>query len=89
VGLKGRVRKLEKKRRNTPEPPCKECGGRIICEEILPDGSVRYPHKEPCPACGSHGSGGRIDRIIVDMRDPEDRLEERGETSDRGTHEWP
>jgi hypothetical protein len=77
VGLKGRIRRNEVRRRGRPEPPCEECGGIIITEEITPDGTVTYPHREPCPACGSRGYDGIIGRIVVDMRGRE------GE-SDRG-----
>ena len=76
MGLKERMRKLEEKSWGGPEPPCPECNGRVILEEIAEDGTSTYPEREPCEACGSRGSGGRIGRIIVDNRDPEDRPEE-------------
>jgi hypothetical protein len=84
VGIKDRVKKLEEKAWGGPERPCEECGGAIILEEIQPDGSVHYPDREPCPVCGSHGSEGRIGRIVVDAR------EQKGGTKDE-VHEvmWP
>jgi hypothetical protein len=69
VSIKGRIRKLEEERRNGPDPLCEECASVIIYEEIQPDGSVHYPDKQPCPICGSHGSEGRIGRIVVDMHE--------------------
>ena len=56
MGLKGRVRKLEVKRRSAPEPPCPECSGQIIYEEITEDGTITYPGGGPCPACDSNGA---------------------------------
>jgi hypothetical protein len=84
VSIKGRIRKLEEKRRNGPDPLCEECVGEVIIEEIAEDGTVTYPHGEPCPVCGSHGSEGRIGRIVVDAR------EQKGGTKDE-VHEvmWP
>ena len=78
MNIKGRIQKLEEKRRNGPDPLCEECASVIIYEEIAEDGTVTYPHGEPCPVCDSRGSGGRIGRIIVDARAPEDRPEKRG-----------
>jgi hypothetical protein len=71
MGLKGRIRKLEEERRSASETPCEACGGVIIIEEIQPDGSVRYPHKEPCSVCGSRGSTRAISRIVIDARGSE------------------
>src|SRR5215218_1676308 len=34
VSIKGRIRRLEEERRNSPEPPCEKCGGRFIYEEL-------------------------------------------------------
>ena len=68
MGLKGRIRKIEERRRGRPNPPCEECGGVIITEEIAEDGTVTYPDRKPCPVCGSRGSAGQIGRIVVDMR---------------------
>jgi hypothetical protein len=84
MGLKGRIRKLEEERTNAPEAPCEKCGSVIIIEEIMEDGSVHYPDREPCPVCGSRGSEGRIGRIVVDAR------EQKGGTKDE-VHEvmWP
>ena len=82
MGLKDRTRKLEQRAYGGPEPPCPECGGRIIFEEIAEDGTVTYPEGEPCPACDSWPPDGRIGRIIVDLRSREDRPDagERGFT---------
>jgi hypothetical protein len=77
VGLKGWIRRIEERRRGRPEPPCEKCHGFIITEEIMEDGSVRYPHGPHCAECGSRGSARIIGRIVVDMRGRE------GE-SDRG-----
>jgi hypothetical protein len=76
VGLKDRIRRLEN-RGGVQEPPaCEECGGFIIYELIAEDGTVTYPHGEPCPLCDSRGSGGRIGRIVIDRRRPEDKPED-------------
>ena len=34
MSIKGRIRRLEEERRNSPEPPCEKCGGRFIYEEL-------------------------------------------------------
>ena len=34
MSIKGRIRRLEEERRNSPEPPCEKCGGQIIYEEL-------------------------------------------------------
>ena len=34
MSIKGRIRGLEEEGRNSPEPPCEKCGGRIIYEEL-------------------------------------------------------
>ena len=34
MSIKGRIRRLEEERRNSPEPPCEKCGGQIIYEEF-------------------------------------------------------
>ncbi|MDP8899616.1 MAG: hypothetical protein M3N33_00390 [Actinomycetota bacterium] len=82
MGLKDRIRRLE-----GPRDPdrCPACGGKIIEEEILKDGTVTYPQGGPCEACGSRGSAGRICRIVLDRRDPNDRPAE----DDRSVVEWP
>jgi hypothetical protein len=72
MGLKGRIRKLEEEKRNPPEAPCEECGGVILTEEIMEDGSVRYLDREPCLVCGSRGSAEVIGRIVVDTHGRED-----------------
>ncbi len=77
MGLEDRIRRLER-RFGQPDPPaCEECGGKIIYEIREADGTVTYPHGEPCPLCDSRGSGGRIGRIIIDRRRDEDRPEDR------------
>ncbi len=87
MGLRRRIKKAEERAYGGPAPPCPECGGKIIEEEILEDGTVRYPCGEPCGACGGRApdaAGGRIGRIVVDHRAPEDRPEEEGPVV-----EWP
>ena len=84
MSIKGRIQKLEEKWRNGPDPLCEECTSVIIYEEIAEDGTVTYPSGEPCPVCDSRASGGRIGRIVVDARAPEDRPEKRGFTLELG-----
>ncbi len=85
--MRGRIKKVEERAYGGPTPPCPECGDKIIEEEILEDGTVRYPGGEPCGACGSRGdaASGRVSRIVVDMRDRRDRPEDDGFTF----VEWP
>ncbi len=77
MGLEDRIRRLERRFGQPESPACEECGGRIIYEEIAEDGTVTYPHGEPCPLCDSRGSGGWIGRIVIDRRRPEDKPEDR------------
>ena len=75
MGIEDRVRRLEKQAHaGGAFDSCPQCNGFIILEEIAEDGTVTYPHGEPCPACGSEGSAGeagagRIGRITVDARE--------------------
>lgn len=62
MGLKDRIRKLEGPR--GPER-CPECAGRIILKEYHEDGTVTYPHGEPCEECGSRPPGAIIGIIEV------------------------
>lgn len=67
MGLRDRTRRLEKRMGlRDKDKPCPECGGRIVYEEILEDGTVTYPQGEPCEACGSGGWGGAPGRIVVE-----------------------
>lgn len=60
MGLRARTRRLEKRMGlRDKDKPCPECGGRIVYEEILEDGTVTYPQGEPCEACGRGGVGRR------------------------------
>lgn len=98
--MKSRVRRLEQKARGRREPLCPECNGRIIFVDIKKDGTTTYS-PDPCEVCGSRGSAasGRIGRIIVDMRDPEDKTEEEdvftfeldkpGHETESEVTEWP
>lgn len=70
MGLRDRLRRLEQEAHAAPDT-YPQCNGLIIYEEIAEDGTVSYPHGEPCPACNSRGSGGKIGRIVVDRRGSE------------------
>jgi hypothetical protein len=71
VGLKDRIRRLEKRALGGPDPPCPECNGQIIVEEIDENGASTFPERGPCASCGSRGTDGWIGRIVVDRRNPE------------------
>ncbi len=75
MGLRRRIKKAEERAYGGPAPPCPECGGKIIFEEIDEDGNATYPQGGPCETCGSRGSSasGRIGRIVVDRRKAKDR----------------
>jgi hypothetical protein len=74
MGMRNRISRLEEKAWGGADPPCPECGGQVIKEEIAANGGVSYL-PDPCEACGSWGNGGRVGRIIVDNRAPENRPE--------------
>jgi RNA polymerase subunit RPABC4/transcription elongation factor Spt4 len=76
VGLKDRILRAERRAGIDKESACEVCNGVIITEEIDENGVSTYPGREPCPVCDSKGADGWIGRIVVDMRDPEDRPEE-------------
>ncbi len=69
MGIEHRLRRLERSAHAAIGDTCPQCNGFIILEEIAEDGTVTYPHGEPCPACGSWASegsaSGRIGRITV------------------------
>jgi hypothetical protein len=70
MGIENRLRRLEQEA-HAASDSCPQCNGLIIYEEIAEDGTVSYPHGEPCPACDSRGSGRKIGRIVIDQRRPE------------------
>jgi hypothetical protein len=70
MGIENRLRRLEQEVHAAPNS-CPQCNGLIIFEEIAEDGTVSYPHGEPCPACDSRGAGGRIGMITISPLDPD------------------
>ena len=77
MGLKDRIARAERRLGlQDGELPCEACGGRVVIEEIAPDGTVSYPSGQPCPECGSSGTEGEICWLTYDMRACEDRTED-------------
>ncbi len=51
MGLRDKVKRLQRKTDMVGPKPCPECGGRIIYFERHDDGSVTYPLGKPCEEC--------------------------------------